>query len=94
MDIKVNYNGVTNKDDAFQVVEDYITPDNLKKFQVDAEFDYDKAGDKIVASGKGFTLTINFFEDRVEAKLDLAFILKPLRKKIVSVIEREMQKRL
>lgn len=93
MDINVNYNNVMTKDNAYKVVENYITPENLKKFQVDAEFDYSPT-DKIIASGTGFTLTINFFEDRVEGKLDLAFILKPLRKKIVSVIEKEMIKRL
>lgn len=91
-DLVYKYTKVDNFDDAYANVEKYITPQNIQKFKVNAEIDYDKAGKKMVASGKGFTLNVNFFDDRVELHLKLSLILRPLRKTILGTMDREFSR--
>ena len=53
---------------------------------------YDDAGKKIIASGKGFTLTLNFADTACEVSLELGFLYKPLKGKILETIENKVKK--
>ena len=46
-DLSFNYKKAENFDQAFANVKSYITPENIKKFKVRAEIDYDKANKKM-----------------------------------------------
>jgi hypothetical protein len=92
MDLSVSYNVATNQDEAFTIAKAQITPEYVDKFNVKAEINYDESAGKMEATGKGFTLTLNFDDSKCEVKLKLSILLKPLRKKILGTIERKLQK--
>lgn len=87
MDLKIPYTNVTNKDEAFTAVKGAVTPELLAKWQVKADITY---GDYVVnAKGKGFELNVLFKEDHCEINVNLAFLLKPLKGKILEGIQKQ-----
>lgn len=90
MDIVVDYNKVSNKDEAYNAVKEAVTPELLAKFQVKADINYHN--DKISAKGKGFKLDIFFNEETCSAKIDLSFLLKPLKGKVLEGIEKQLNR--
>lgn len=90
MDLSIPYANVTNKDEAFGKAKEAITPEMLAKFQVKAEIEY---GDyQAKAKGKGFELTLDFTETSLDVKLDLSFLLKPLKSKVLEGLEKQIRK--
>lgn len=92
MDVKVPYNKATNAGEAYDLAKAQITGDYVNKFQVKTELAYDDAAKKIVASGKGFTLTLAFGDSACDVKLELGFLYKPLKGKILETIENKIKK--
>ncbi len=90
MDIKVNYDKLDNKNDAYEAVKGAITPELLARFQVKADITYED--DKISAKGKGFELDLLFDENFCGAKITLSFLLKPLKGKILEGIEKQLKR--
>ena len=90
MDKRVDYNKTTNKEEAYEVVKEAVTPDLLARFQVKASLDY--KDDLITAKGKGFKLDMGFDDQGCWYKLDLSFLLKPLKSKIITGIEKQLQR--
>jgi len=88
MDLTVNYNHLNNKEEAYAAVKESVTPELLSKFQVKAELDYQE--DKIVAKGKGFKLIMSFEDNACTVKVELSFLLKPLKKKVLEGIEKQL----
>lgn len=88
MDKKILYQKLKNKDEAYVAVKEAVTPEMLARFQVKAELEYKE--DLIVAKGKGFQLDMGFDDDGCWYKLDLSFVLRPLKKKILSSIEKQL----
>lgn len=88
MSNKVEYNKVSSKDEAYEAVKKAVTPEMLAKFQVSAELDY--KSDLITAKGKGFKLDMKFDDQSCWFELELSFLLKPLRSKIESSIEKQL----
>lgn len=87
MDLKVPYKNVTNKEEAFGAVKGAVTPELLAKWQVKADITY---GDYLVnAKGKGFELNVEFNEDHCAVSVNLAFLLKPLKGKILEGIKKQ-----
>lgn len=94
MGLKINYQNVTTADEAFKKVKAIITPAYIEKFQVKADVSYDDAVKKVVAKGSGFTLELCFLVDHCEVELDLSFLLRPLKNKILEKIEGQIKKNL
>lgn len=94
MAVKIDYKAVSGKDAAYAKVKSIVTPEYTKKFQVEADVAYDDSKKIIKSTGKGFTLTLSFFDTYCEADLDLSFFLKPLKTKIMSKIEDQIAKNL
>jgi hypothetical protein len=90
MDIKVNYDKLNNKTEAYKAVKQAITPELLSKFQVKAEITHEE--DLIKAKGKGFDLDLIFEEDHCGANLKLSFLLKPLKGKVLEGIEKQIKR--
>jgi len=88
MDLELKYKKAKNKSEAFQIVKANVTPKTLESFKVKADISYYEESDQIVADGKGFTLRTNFYDDRAEADLELSFLLKPAKGKILAQIEK------
>jgi hypothetical protein len=77
--MKINYVKTSNKEEAYQSVKENITPETIAKYQVQAELTYN--ADEIIAAGKGFKLVMSFDDSKANVDLELAFLLKPLKKK-------------
>lgn len=94
MALKINYQNMTNADDAFKKVKSIITPEYIEKFQVKADVSYDEVAKKVKAVGTGFTLELGFFPDHCNVDIDLSFLLRPLKSKILEKIEGQIKKNL
>tara|TARA_R110000868_G_scaffold75979_1_gene218889 strand:- start:2598 stop:2882 length:285 start_codon:yes stop_codon:yes gene_type:complete len=92
MDVKVPYTNATNADEAFAIAKNQITGDYVDKFKVKTELSYDESAKKIIATGKGFTLTLAFGPSDCEVSLDLGFLYKPLKGKILETVQHKIKK--
>lgn len=90
--MKVPYNKATNASEAYALASEQITDEYIEKFKVKTELKYDDAKKKITATGKGFMLELQFGDSDCDVNLDLGFLYKPLRGKILETIERKIQK--
>lgn len=88
MDIRVEYTKQESRESAYEAVKGAVTPELLAKFQVKAEIDYQE--DQIVAAGKGFKLVMEFLDDACEVSLNLSFLLKPLKGKVIEGVKKQM----
>ncbi|EQC46309.1 polyhydroxyalkanoic acid system family protein [Bacteriovorax sp. Seq25_V] len=92
MDLNVNYNIAKSATEAYDLAKEQITPDYVAKFNVPCDIDYSPGSTTISAKGKGFTLTLVFEEDRCAVKLELSFLLRPVRGKVLDTIENKLKK--
>lgn len=92
MDSKVTYQKANDATEAFAIAREQITGDYINKFKVKTELTYDEANKKIIATGKGFTLTLAFVEKECEVSLELGFLYKPLKGKVLETIEHKIKK--
>jgi hypothetical protein len=90
MDRKVSYKQCSTAADAYEKACAHITPEYIEKFQVKAEVTYDKPALGMQAKGKGFTLNLSFNDSGCEVSLDVSFLLKPIKGKVLDRIEREL----
>lgn len=91
MSLKVNYNKVSTKEEAYAAVKGHITPELMEKFKVKAKVDYNEFAHKIVANGKGFELNIELLDDHVTATIKLSLVLRPLKGKVLDGIEKQLK---
>ncbi len=94
MGMKINYIKASSADDAYNKARALITPEYIEKFQVKADIKYDDAAKKVTAKGSGFTLVLSFLQDHCDLDLDLSFLLKPLKGKIMEKLEGQIKKNL
>jgi hypothetical protein len=90
MDLKIPY-AANNKQAAYNSAKTLI-PDVIQKFGVKADVNCKDADTCITAKGTGFTAEITFKETEATVKLDLGFLLKPLKGKILETIEKQIKK--
>ena len=91
MDLKVPYATITNKQQGFDAAKKLI-PEVIAKFGVKADTKIDEVTSTINAKGTGFSANIQFTETEAIVKVDLNFLLKPLKGKILETIERQLKK--
>ncbi len=91
MDLKVPYAKVTNKKDAYEAAKKQV-PEALAKFGVKADVKNDDAASVLLAKGSGFEAKITFIDGEAQVKLDLGFLLKPLKGKVLEALERQLKK--
>ena len=91
MDLKVPYSNISDKKIGFDAAKKLI-PDVIAKFGVKADTKIDEATHTINAKGTGFSANIQFTDTEAVVKVDLNFLLKPLKSKILETIERQLKK--
>lgn len=91
MDLTINYEKVTNKEEAYSAVKARITPELIAKWNVKADFTYNENA-SIVAKGKGFELTMNFDEATATVDLKLGILLKAFRGKVLESVDRQLRR--
>ncbi len=92
MGLKVNYNNATNKEEAYNLAKSAVTPDYVAKFGVKADVTKNDGNYSMVAKGKGFELSLKFEDSYCQVDLDLSFMLKPLKGKILETIESKIKR--
>lgn len=91
MSLSVNYSIAQSADEAYELAKAQITPEYVAKFNVPADITY-PGNHTINAKGKGFELTLKFEEDRCLVDLDLSFLLKPVKGKVLETVENKLKK--
>jgi hypothetical protein len=91
MELKVPYAQITDKKLGYDQAKKLI-PEVIAKFGVKAEVKNDDANTSMTAKGSGFEAKIEFKDQEAVVSLDLGFLLKPLKGKILETIEKQIKK--
>ena len=90
----ISYNKFQNAEIAYQKISEIITEDYIANFKLNTTVEYDDKTFQIKGSGKGFDLTLKFLEEGCEVHLNLSLLLRPLKSKVLSKIEKELSENL
>lgn len=91
MELKVPYVQLTDKKKGYEEAKKLI-PEVISKFGVKAEVQNDDANTTLTAKGNGFSAKIEFGETEAIVNVDLGFLLKPFKGKILETIEKQIKK--
>lgn len=91
MELRIPYANITDKTKGYEEAKKRI-PEVIEKFGVKAEVNTDDANSSFSAKGTGFTASLNFLETEVVVNVDLGFMLKPFKGKILETIEKQIKK--
>jgi hypothetical protein len=91
MDLKVPYAQITDKKQGYEQAKKVI-PEVIAKFGVKADVKTDDSTTTLSAKGSGFEAKIEFKDTEALVKVDLGFLLKPLKGKILETIEKQIKK--
>lgn len=91
MEFKVPYSQITDKKQGYDKAKTLI-PEVISKFGVTAEVKNDDATTTLSAKGTGFEAKIEFRDQEAVVNVDLGFLLKPFKGKILETIEKQIKK--
>lgn len=91
MELKVPYSQITDKKQGYDQAKKII-PEVIQKFGVTADVQSDDANTSLSAKGSGFSATIEFRDTEAVVNVDLGFLLKPFKGKILETIEKQIKK--
>ncbi len=91
MELKVPYAQITDKKQGYEQAKKLI-PDVIQKFGVTADVKNDDANTCMTAKGSGFEAKIEFKDKEAVVSVDLGFLLKPFKGKILETIEKQIKK--
>ena len=91
MELKIPYANITDKKAGYDEAKKRI-PEVIAKFGVKADVKTDDANHTFSAKGMGFEAKIQFTDTEAVVNVDLGFLLKPLKGKIMEVIEKQIKK--
>ena len=91
MELKVPYSQITDKKQGYEQAKKLI-PEVIQKFGVNADVKNDDANTSLSAKGSGFEAKIEFRETEAVVRVDLGFLLKPFKGKILDTIEKQIKK--
>lgn len=92
--MQIAYSQCSNEKEAYQKTSQVISSAFLAQFKIEAKVDKNDSDLKIKAEGRGFTLVASFLPGYCLVDLDLSFMLKPFRNKIMDKIEENLKKAL
>lgn len=91
MELKVPYSQITDKKQGYDQAKKLI-PEVIQKFGVQADVKSDDSTTSLIAKGSGFEAKIEFKETEAVVNVDLGFLLKPFKGKILDTIEKQIKK--
>lgn len=91
MELRVPYSQISDKKQGYEQAKKLI-PEVISKFGVSAEIKNDDANTCLTAKGSGFEAKIEFKESEAIINLNLGFLLKPFKGKILDTIEKQIKK--
>ena len=93
-DLKVNYSKCDDAKAAYVAAKEKITVDYIASFKVKASLDYDADAQIITAVGRGFKLLLRFADDHCTVESKFSLILRAIKGKVMSILEKELKGRL
>lgn len=91
-DIELDYCRVSGPEDAFVKAKSTLEAiKNEGKIPVPISFVYDESLGKISGEGKGFKVYLEFYEKNALVYLDLSLMLRPMKSKIIAIIEKALK---
>lgn len=91
MELKIPYQNITDRKVAYKKALELI-PEVIAKFGVKADVEKNDADCLMKAKGSGFEAKIHFLEKEAQVSVDLGFLLKPFKSKILETIEHQIKK--
>lgn len=91
MELKVPYSQITDKKQGYEQAKKLI-PEVIAKFGVQADVNNDDSSSTLKAKGSGFEAKIEFKDTEAVVNVDLGFLLKPFKGKIMETIEKQIKK--
>ncbi len=91
MELKIPYSQITDKKQGYDQAKKLI-PEVISKFGVSADVKNDDTTSTLIAKGSGFEAKIEFRETEAIVNIDLGFLLKPFKGKIMDTIEKQIKK--
>ncbi len=91
MSVRIPYTQATSKDEAFNKIKGQVTAEYLAQFKISAEVKYDDLKKCIKAKGQGFELEMQFDDSACCFDLNLSFLLRPFKNKILDKIEGQIK---
>lgn len=92
MDLRIPYSNLSSDQEAYELAAKIITPEYISKWKVKAKVDMNDQKKCITATGKGFTLTLEFKENAAVVNCDLSFMLKAFKGSILDAISTKLKK--
>jgi hypothetical protein len=92
MDLTVPYQKVTTADEAYKTAVELITPEYIAKWKIKADISYNEGAKCLKATGKGFTLELNFTDSEAQVKCDLSLMLRPFKKTVLEKMEEKLKR--
>lgn len=91
MDLTVAYKKTKSKDEAYKKVKSNIGPKLLDRFNIEADINYNDKTKEMEAEGTGFTMKFVFKKEEVQVFLKLSFLLRAIKGKVLSIVEKELK---
>lgn len=91
MDLRIPYSKQQSSEEAYEAVKKAVTKEAIERFKVKAELNYDPKSKVILANGTGFELKMTFLDNAAELSLNLSFLLKPIKGKVLSSLEKQLK---
>ena len=87
------YKNINSGGEAFELASNaLINAQSNNLFPVKVDFEVDRSMKVIEGRGKGFGVKLSFSDSSVDIYVDLSFMLKPIKGKIINGIETELKK--
>jgi len=87
------YKNINSGAEAFELASDALrNAQGNNLFPVKVDFEIDESMKVIEGRGKVFGIRLCFYVSSVDIHVDLSFVLKPIKNKIVAGIETELKK--
>lgn len=93
-DASVWYNKATTAQQGYNLASEFLRSSEAKsKFPVAIDFSFMSGeGPQIIGKGKGFEITLSFYEQQVAIDINLKLMLKPLKGKIIDTLTDEIKR--
>ncbi len=92
MSLRLDYKKAKDKKEAYKKIKKEITPKLLEKYNIDSNIIYDDENCRITARGNGFSFDLDCLDSGVDGRLELGFLLRPFKKKVLESLEKKLKR--
>lgn len=90
MSDSVSYKKFSDKASAFAHVKENFNKQSLAKYKVQPDLSFNESDYQVLAEGKGYTITLDFTDSQVEIGMKLSLLVRPMKGKILDLLQKEL----